>query len=124
MELDAALGTRGRDVDPIGVEDEGEAARREASSASFTVRVKGAPEQVADLTTVVDSRPPGKLGTSLHDKLVTVQRFLAAGKPRQAEDNLASFTNQVDAQRGKGLTDVQADALKTAALRIIEVIET
>ena len=86
--------------------------------------MKGAAEQVDDLLVLVDSYGLGKLGSSLHDKLVTVQRFLAAGKNRQAEDNLASFIAQVDAQRGKGLTEAQADALTTAALRILDVIET
>ena len=85
--------------------------------------MKGSSEQISDLLALVDSYGLGKLGTSLHDKVVTVQRFLAADKNRQAEDNLASFIAQVDAQRGKGLTSTQADALKDAALRIINVIE-
>jgi len=88
------------------------------------VTEKGAQEQVEDLIGLVDSYQLGKLGTSLHDKLVTVQRFLAAGKPRQAEDNLEAFIAQVEAQRGKGLTQEQADALETAAQRIIDVIES
>ena len=95
-----------------------------SSEAWFMVHVRGAPEQVADLIELVASYDLGKLGTSLHDKLVTVQRFLAAGKPRQAEENLASFIAQVEAQRGKGLTVEQADALSSAALRIMDVIET
>lgn len=95
-----------------------------SSSGSFTVHVKGASEQVADLLALVDSYQLDKLGTSLQDKLVTVQQFLAAGKPRQAEENLAAFVAQVTAQRGKALTEEQADALETAALRIIDVIET
>ena len=95
------------------------------ATAPFFLHVQGAGEQVTDLIALVDGLPlNGKLGTSLHDKLVTVQRFLAADKPQQAEDNLASFINQVDAQRGKGLTGAQADALKTAALRIMNVIVT
>lgn len=94
-----------------------------SSTGTFTVHVKGSAEQVDDLLTLVDSFGLGKLGTSLHDKLVTVQRFLAAGKPRQAEDNLEAFINQVETQRGKGLSQEQADALESAAQRIMDVIE-
>lgn len=94
------------------------------ATTSFMVRVKGASEQVEDLTALVDSYQLGKLRASLHDKLVTVQRFLAAGKPRQAEENLAAFMAQVNAQAGKGLTQERADALTGAAQRIMDVIET
>jgi hypothetical protein len=93
------------------------------STGSFTVHVKGAAEQVADLLALIDSYERGNLGSSLRDKLRTVQRFLAAGKPRQAEENLAAFVSHVEAQHGKGLTSGQADALVTAAERIIDVIE-
>jgi len=93
-----------------------------SAPGTFTVHVKGAEEQVADVIAVVDGYQLGKLGSSLHDKLVTVQRFLAAGKPQQAMENLASFISQVDAQRGKGLTPSQADALTSAAQRITNVI--
>jgi hypothetical protein len=90
---------------------------------TFRVHVQGSREQVADLTALVDSYALGKLGTSLHDKLAAVQRFLEAGKNRQAEDNLAAFISQVNAQRGKGLTPTQADALGGVAQRIIDVID-
>ena len=85
---------------------------------------KTAAEQVADLLVLVDSYGFEKLGTSLHDKLVTAQRFLAAGKPRQAKESVYSFLAEVAAQRGKGLTDPQADALDRAARRIITAIVT
>jgi hypothetical protein len=93
-----------------------------SSSDSFRVHVKGASEQVADLMALVDSYQLVKLGTSLHDKLDTVQRYLADGEPREAEKNLRAFIAQVEAQTGKGLTQAQADALKSAALRIMNVI--
>jgi hypothetical protein len=93
------------------------------STAAFTVHVKGAGEQVADLLALIEGYDLGNLGSSLGDKLRTVQRFLVAGKPGQAEENLAAFASQVEAQRGKGLTAEQADALVTAAHRIIDVIE-
>jgi hypothetical protein len=100
-----------------------DAAGNKATS-SFTVHVKGAGEQIADLIALVESYQLRKLGTSLRDKLVSVQRLLAAGKPRQAEETLTAFVSQVRAQRGKGLTAERADALLTAARRISDVIET
>jgi probable HAF family extracellular repeat protein len=99
-------------------------AAGKVASGSFQVHVRGAEEQVAALIALVDSYGLGKLGTSLHDKLVTVERFLAAGKLQQAEDNLEAFIAQVDSQRSKGLTNEQADALETAAERILDVIVT
>jgi uncharacterized delta-60 repeat protein len=93
-----------------------------SSQGSFTVHVKDSSEQVADLIALVDGYQLGKLGSSLQDKLVTVQRFLAAGKNQQSEENLAAFISQVKAQRGKGLTEDRADALVTAAQRIKNVI--
>jgi HYR domain len=95
-----------------------------AASASFTVHVKGASEQVADLLALVDSYGLSKLGSSLQGKLATAQELLAARKPRRAEETLKAFIAQVKAQAGKGLSEEQADALTTSALRIIDVIET
>jgi probable HAF family extracellular repeat protein len=61
-----------------------------AASASFTVHVKGAPEQVADLLVLVDSFNLRLLGTALHDKLIQVQAFLAANKPKRACNSLGA----------------------------------
>jgi HYR domain/Kelch motif len=71
-------------------------------TASFTVRVKGAVEQVADVLELVDSYNLAKLGTSLQDKLVEVQEALSADMPSRACDKLAAFVGQVKAQSGKG----------------------
>jgi HYR domain len=112
---------------PIGdttVDCTAQDASGNVASGSFQVHVRSADEQVAELIARIDRYGLGKLGTSLHDKLVTVQRFLAAGKPKQAEDNLDAFIAQVDAQRGKGLTNEQADTLETAAQLILDVIVT
>jgi len=83
---------------------------------------KGAQEQVADLIALVDSYQLDKLGTSLHDKLVTVQRMLANDKPKQACENLDNFLNQVRTQTGKGLTVAQADELTARAQRVRDEI--
>ena len=91
-------------------------------TASFVVHVRGAAEQVANLSATLDSFALGKLGTSLHDKLVTVQSFLTANKPHQACANLADFIAQVNSQAGKGLTASQASYLGRSAIRIENVI--
>jgi alpha-D-ribose 1-methylphosphonate 5-triphosphate synthase subunit PhnG len=92
------------------------------ATASFSVHVKGAQEQVADLTAVVDSYNLRLLGTALHDKLVKVQEFLAANKPKRACEKLDSFLAQVKEQRGKRISVEQADRLTLDARRIKAVI--
>jgi hypothetical protein len=83
---------------------------------------KGAPELVADLTTLVESYQLHGFGTSLKNKLVTVQRMLVNDMPQQACKLLDSFLNQVEAQTGKGLTIEQAMELTTDAQRIMTVL--
>jgi hypothetical protein len=91
-------------------------------SASFNVHVKGASEQVADLIALVDSYNLRLLGTALHDKLVKVQEFLTANKPKRACERLDSFLAQVKEQRGKRISVDQADRLTMDARRIRAVI--
>jgi HYR domain len=92
------------------------------ATASFLVHVNGAGEQLANLSATVDGFNLGKLGASLDDKLVTVEHFLAANKPQQACENLASFYSQVQSQSGKGLTVSQASDLAGSASQIMNVI--
>ena len=92
-----------------------------SATASFAVRVLGANEQLEALLTVVDGYD-ARVGTSLHDKLVSVQRMLAAAKTRQACDGLDSFVNEVEAQAGKALTDAQATDAIARAVRIALVL--
>lgn len=92
------------------------------SNASFAVHVKGAPEQVADLIALVDSYNLRQLGAALHDKLVKVQVFLAANKPKRACERLDAFLAQVKEQRGKRLPIEQADTLTADARRTKTVI--
>ena len=84
---------------------------------------KSASEMVADLITLVDGYRLGTLGTSLHDKLATVQRMLGANKPKNACQSLNSFLNQVNAQKGKALTVGQADELTASAQAIKDAID-
>ncbi len=93
-----------------------------SASASFIVHVKGAPEQVADLIALVDSYNLRLLGTALHDKLVKVQEFLTANKPKRACEKLDGFLAQVKEQRGKRISVEQADRLTLDARRIKAVI--
>jgi hypothetical protein len=93
-----------------------------SSAASFVVHVSGAAEQLANLSATLDGFSLGKLGTSLHDKLITVNRFLEANKPQQACENLWSFISQVESQSGKGLTVGQASDLTGSASLIMNVI--
>jgi ELWxxDGT repeat protein len=90
---------------------------------SFPAYVRTAPEQIDELAQLVKRYGLAKLGSSLSDKLGAAQRQLTAGKRRQAEETLGAFLAQVDAQRGKGLTASQADAVTAGARRIIDVID-
>jgi hypothetical protein len=91
-------------------------------TVSFVVHVQGADEQLTHLMATVDSYTLGKLGSSLHDKLVSVQKFRAAGKTSQVCESLASFLSQVQGQTSKGLTSTQARDLAASAQRIGEIV--
>jgi len=97
-------------------------ANGNTAHASFDVHVAGAAEQIDDLLALVKSYDLSTLGTSLQDKLTIAQKLLAEGKRAPACEVLVSFLNQVNAQRGKWLTTVQADALATDARRIRAVV--
>ncbi|MGH3137136.1 MAG: FIMAH domain-containing protein [Gaiellaceae bacterium] len=90
-------------------------------SITFTP-VPSAQEQVADLIALVDSYNLGQLGAALHDKLVSVQTFLAANKTQRACNVLDRFLAQVKEQRGKRISVEQADRLTLDARRIKAVI--
>ena len=97
------------------------------SDQSGIVEVPGASEQAADLTGIVDSYDLGKLGKSLNDELVRVQRALNPNKKQHTEQackKLDSFLHDVQAQTGKkkGLTMEQATELTTRAEQIKTVI--
>jgi len=95
-----------------------------ATTAVMWAGEKSASQMVTDLIALVDSYTLDKrLGTSLHDKLITVQRMLTNAKPKQACENLDSFLSQVKAQQGKGLTVEQAKALTEGAQAIKDVID-
>jgi hypothetical protein len=91
-------------------------------TASFVIHVQGVDEQLVQLIATVDSYKLAQLGSSLHDKLSSVQKFRTAGKTSQACVSLASFLNQVRSQTGKGLTSAQGADLSASAQRISGVM--
>jgi sugar lactone lactonase YvrE len=92
------------------------------ATATFVVHVRGAAEQLARLSATLDGFGLVKLGTSLHDKLVDAQRFLAANKAQGACENLLGFVAEAASQAGKALTVDQASSLTGSAIRIEKVI--
>ncbi len=92
-----------------------------STSASFTIHVKGAAEQLADLRAAVTGVGPGK---SLENKIKAVQDYLAAGKKGMACSMLQNgFPNEVNAQTGKTITAAQAKQFKKDAARIANVLD-
>lgn len=88
--------------------------------ASFTVTVRGAPEQLATLLHDVQAVGPG---TSLADKVTAAQTAYMAGDTPRTCEILNAFVNQVNAQTGKSITDpATADTLIKDATRIRAVL--
>jgi uncharacterized delta-60 repeat protein len=88
-------------------------------SATFTVHVKGAAEQLSDLHTAVQGVGPG---TSLADKAQEAQASLAAGTLADTCGTLGAFIREVQAQAGKKISDAQAVQLVATATRIQAVL--
>ena len=94
------------------------------ATCSFTIRVKGAAEQIQDLTLLVKSfhLAPGT-ENSLTSKLKSALDALAAGNKTAAASFLQSFIDLSNAQSGKKLTKAQAASLIAAARQIKRVIQ-
>lgn len=88
-------------------------------TATFTVTVEGAAQQLADLATEVKGVGPGK---SLVTTVDVARLFLASGHPMAACMALDSFSLEVLAQAGKTIRPVEAVALFADAQRIQAVI--
>jgi uncharacterized protein YjiK len=82
---------------------------------SFTVHVKSAAEQLADLLTRVTDIGPGK---SLASKVSGIQKRVAGNDHAGACGELGAFVNEVSAQTGKSIPTSQAASLKAAASTI------
>ena len=90
------------------------------ATASFTVHVRGAAEQLADLLAAVTGVGPG---TSLADKVMAAQAAYATGDTPRTCEILNAFINQAKAQNEKSITDPgTADALIADATRIRAVL--
>ena len=90
-----------------------------SSSGSFTVSVKGASEQLADLASAVKGVGPGK---SLADTVAVARWFVAHRQPAAACVTLTAFNLEVRAQSGKKIPKAQAAALIADANRIMRVL--
>jgi hypothetical protein len=71
---------------------------------------------------VADLQLPHGPTRALEAKLEAALESLQAGEVKEAGNNLDAFIHHVNAQRGKQLTDAEADALIEAALKIIELL--
>ncbi len=89
------------------------------ATASFTVRVKGATEQLADLLTAVTGVGSG---TSLADKVRQAQASLSAHDVADACATIDTFIAQVPAQSGKSIPAGTATHLIADATRIKSVL--
>jgi uncharacterized membrane protein len=89
------------------------------ATASFTVTVKGAPEQLADLLGAVTGLGPG---TSLADKVKAAQSAYAAGHQARTCEILKAFINQMNALPVKIIPADTASDLIADAQRIRAVL--
>jgi hypothetical protein len=85
-----------------------------SSSGSFTVTVLSPSQQIVNLTTIVNNLPSPP-GNSLAAKLQQILNDINGGNTAGACAKLASFINEVNAQRGKQISATDADALLGAA---------
>ncbi len=88
------------------------------ATGTFVVTVRGAADQLRDLSTRVQGTGPGKsLAAKVANALAAVERGSTA-----ACGQLAAFITEARAQSGKGLTVTQADRFVADASRIRAVI--
>jgi hypothetical protein len=87
--------------------------------ASFTVHVKGAAEQLADLADAVSGLGPGR---SLANKVARAQFKLASGHTEGACRALKAFSREVSAQAAKNVPADTAASLIAAAQQIEAVM--
>jgi len=94
------------------------------AACSFTIRVKGAAEQIRDLTVLIRSiHLAYGMEISLNSKLRSALEALSVGNKATACDSLQSFINHASAQSGRKLTESQASSLIAAARQIKMVIK-
>jgi hypothetical protein len=97
-------------------------AANNTTSCRFTVHVKGAAEQTGDLIAAVDGlATKSGMRDSLLAKLKAARAKLPGRNPTAACGPLHAFINELNAQRGKGLSASDADALVSAARQVVAV---
>ena len=89
------------------------------ANGSFTVKVRGGADQLADLAIAVKGVGPGK---SLADTVAAARLLLAHGQTHLACVALTAFNLEVKAQSGKKIPKAQATALIADATRIKTVL--
>jgi CSLREA domain-containing protein len=90
-----------------------------SASSSFTVHVKGAGEQLADLLTAITGVGPGR---SLADKVAQAQTQLTANDIPAVCSTLTTFISEVKAQSSKTIPTSKAAMLIESAGRIKSVL--
>jgi len=92
------------------------------STATFTVTVLGALDQIAALRAAVATLPDVKLRKALDTKLRDASAGYQAGNLSKACNNMAEFQSQVAAQSGKGIPAATASQWLADAARIKNVM--
>jgi hypothetical protein len=90
-----------------------------SATASFTIHVEGASEQLTDLGGAFTGVGPG---TSLADKVQQAQTYLAANDTTDACSTLTAFANEVNAQSTITIPLAAAQVFLASANRIKNVI--
>ncbi|MFH1724485.1 MAG: PKD domain-containing protein [Elusimicrobiota bacterium] len=99
----------------------------DSASDTLTVAVQTPEEGLADLGDVVEvlqESPdvPAGTSTSLGSSLDNAAQSIASGNETAAVNKTKAFLNKVDAQRGKKLTEEQADQLTEGAQAVIDSV--
>ena len=93
------------------------------STCSFTVHVKGAAEQLADLVSALNGmQMKAGVKNSLLAKLNNALAKIASADTNGACGQLGSFINEVNGKRGGDISASDADALIAAATQIKAVL--
>jgi len=93
------------------------------SSCSFTVHVKGAAEQLADLAdAVITLQAKAGITQSLLAKLHAALARVQGSQSGPACHDLSAFINEVNAQRNEAIGAADADALVAKAMQIRSVL--
>lgn len=94
-----------------------------SANGVFSIIVKGAGEQIIDLTILVKNfNSPTGLENSLLAKLQNAFTKLTRGDTAGACNQLSAFINEVQAQSGKKISVTQANQMLAAASRIRKVL--